>query len=90
MMLPSDQDASGRTFGEEEIAYVTEALRSVRVQHPDPEVAEVSAHLVIGKRSAAMAFRLEALGDRWSCTALELGTRMERRYAPAKTRGGCG
>jgi len=69
---------------------VPTALRSVRVQHPDPEVAEVSAHLVIGKRSAAMAFRLEALGDRWSCTALELGTRMERRYAPAKTRGGCG
>src|SRR5438874_80056 len=28
MMLPSDQDASGRTFGDEEIAYVTEALRS--------------------------------------------------------------
>ena len=28
MMLPSDQDASGRTFGEEEIAFVTEALRS--------------------------------------------------------------
>jgi Family of unknown function (DUF6459) len=49
------------------------ALRSIRVQHPDPEVAEVSAHVVIGKRSAAMAFRLEALGDRWLCTALELG-----------------
>src|SRR3954466_12296001 len=28
MMLPSDQDASGRTFGEDEISYVTEALRS--------------------------------------------------------------
>jgi dTDP-4-amino-4,6-dideoxygalactose transaminase len=28
MMLPSDQDASGRTFGKEEIAYVTEALNS--------------------------------------------------------------
>ncbi|MBV9217273.1 MAG: DegT/DnrJ/EryC1/StrS family aminotransferase [Acidobacteria bacterium] len=28
MMLPSDQDASGRTFDEKEIAYVTEALRS--------------------------------------------------------------
>ena len=28
MILPSDQDASGRTFGEEEIGYVTEALRS--------------------------------------------------------------
>jgi hypothetical protein len=49
------------------------ALRSVRVQHAGPEVAEVSAHVAIGKRSAAMAFRLEALGDRWLCTALELG-----------------
>jgi Family of unknown function (DUF6459) len=51
------------------------ALRSVRVQHPGPEVAEVAVHAVIGKRSAAMAFRLEALGDRWLCTALELGAR---------------
>jgi len=56
---------------------VPTALRSVHVQHPDPEVAEVSAHVAIGKRSAAMAFRLEALGDRWLCTALELGTRIE-------------
>jgi hypothetical protein len=48
-------------------------VRSVRVQHPDPGVAEVAAHVAIGKRSAAMAFRLEALGDRWLCTALELG-----------------
>jgi Family of unknown function (DUF6459) len=51
---------------------VASAVRSVRVQHPDPEVAEVSAHVLIGKRSAAMAFRLEALCDRWLCTALEL------------------
>jgi Family of unknown function (DUF6459) len=56
------------------------ALRSVRVQHPGPEVAEVSVHLVIGKRSAAMAFRLEALGDRWLCTALELGARWSRVF----------
>ena len=28
MMLPSDQDASGRTFGEDEIRYVTEVLNS--------------------------------------------------------------
>jgi hypothetical protein len=54
------------------------AVRSVRVQHPDPEVAEVAAHVAIGKRSAAMAFRLEAMGDRWLCTALELGTRWSR------------
>jgi Family of unknown function (DUF6459) len=56
---------------------VPTALRSVHVQHPDPEVAEVSAHLAIGKRSTAMAFRLEALGDRWLCTALELGPGIE-------------
>ena len=62
------------------------ALRSVRIQHPDPEVAEVSAHAVIGRQSAALAFRLEALGDRWLCTALELGIRMERGYAPATSR----
>ena len=55
------------------------AVRSVRVQHPDPQVAEVAVHVAIGKRSAAMALRLEALGDRWLCTALELGLRMESR-----------
>ncbi|HMI34254.1 MAG TPA: Rv3235 family protein [Propionibacteriaceae bacterium] len=54
------------------------AVRSVRVQLPDPTVAEVAAHVAIGKRSAAMAFRLEALGDRWLCTALELGARWNR------------
>jgi hypothetical protein len=54
---------------------VRSALRSVRVQHPSREVAEVAVHVVIGKRSAAMAFRLEALGDRWLCTALEIGAR---------------
>ena len=55
------------------------ALRSVRVQHPSPEAAEVSAHIVIGRHSAAMAFRLEALGDRWLCTALELSARRASR-----------
>ncbi len=50
-------------------------LRSVRVQHPHPEVAEVSAHVSVMGRSVAMAFRLEALTDRWLCAALELGPR---------------
>jgi Family of unknown function (DUF6459) len=57
------------------------AVRSTRVQHPDPGVAEVAAHVAIGKRSAAMAFRLEAIGDRWLCTALELGARWNRVVA---------
>lgn len=51
------------------------ALRSVRVQHAGPEVAEVSAHLSIGRRSVAIAFRLEAVGDRWLCTAAEFAPR---------------
>ena len=50
-------------------------IRSVRIQHPDPEVAEVSVHLGTARRSAAIAFRLEASGQRWLCTALELGPR---------------
>jgi hypothetical protein len=73
------QRRSLRTHGR--IAVPT-ALRSIRVQHPDPEVAEVSAHVVIGKRSAAMAFRLEALGDRWLCTALELGAHWRSAMRP--------
>lgn len=50
-------------------------LHSVRVQHPEPDVAEVSAHVRIQERSMALAFRLEAVGERWLCTALELGPR---------------
>ena len=54
------------------------ALRSVRVQHPAPESAEVAAHLVIGTRTVAIARRLEATavgltGGRWLCTVLEFG-----------------
>jgi hypothetical protein len=52
-------------------------LRSLWVQHPQPEAAEVAALLVVGKRPMAMAFRLEAAGDRWLCRALELGPRPE-------------
>ena len=52
------------------------AIRSVHIQHPDPEVAEVSVHLGTARRSAALAFRLEASGQRWLCTALELGPRL--------------
>ncbi len=56
-------------------ATVAVTLRSLRVQHPQSEAAEIAAQLVIGTRPMAMAFRLEALNDRWLCTALELGPR---------------
>jgi hypothetical protein len=54
------------------------SVRSVRVQCPAPAVAEVAVHLLLGRRSLAMALRLQAYGDRWLCTALELGPREER------------
>lgn len=55
-------------------------LASIRVQHPHPEVAEVAARVVVGPSTTALALRLEALGDRWLCTALELDPRV-LRYA---------
>jgi hypothetical protein len=53
-------------------------VRSVRVQHPGAEVAEVSTHVVVGKGHTAAALRLEAVGDRWLCTAFELDLRVLR------------
>ncbi len=53
-------------------------LRSLRVQHPDPEVAEVAAVVVVGSRPTPVALRLEALGLRWLCTAIELDPRVFR------------
>ena len=50
-------------------------LRSVRVQHPGPGVAEVAVHGRLGERAVPVAFRLEARSERWLCTALELGPR---------------
>ena len=53
-------------------------LYSVRVQHPQAEVAEVAARVGVGAASTAVALRLEALGDRWLCTAMELDPRLLR------------
>ena len=47
-------------------------LRSVRLQFPQPEAVELSAHLHVNGRSVAFAFRLKGWGERWLCTALEL------------------
>jgi hypothetical protein len=48
-------------------------LRSIRVQYPRPDAAEVCAHLSLNGRSYALALRLEVWGDHWLCTAVEFG-----------------
>ncbi|MFF0344284.1 Rv3235 family protein [Kribbella sp. NPDC004875] len=48
-------------------------VRSVRVFMPEPQIAEVAAHVRHGDRSRALAFRLEIRRNRWVCTALEIG-----------------
>ena len=46
---------------------------SVKVCRPRDGVAEVAAHVRQGRRSHALAARLEQDDQRWICTALELG-----------------
>lgn len=46
--------------------------RTVRVDQPRPEVAEVCALVRRGPRTQAIALRLEAHRGRWRCTAFEL------------------
>jgi hypothetical protein len=48
-------------------------LHSVHVQFPTPLAVEVAAHFRLGRRSIALAFRLEEYYGRWLCTAVELG-----------------
>lgn len=48
-------------------------VRSVHLCRPVPTVAEVSVHVRHGRRSRAIAARLELRADRWTCTALRIG-----------------
>jgi hypothetical protein len=48
-------------------------VRSVRVCRPARDIAEVAVHLQHGRRSRALAARLELIDRRWLCTALQLG-----------------
>ncbi|HET6627759.1 MAG TPA: Rv3235 family protein [Nocardioidaceae bacterium] len=48
-------------------------VRSVRVFQPTPASAEVSVHVRHGRRSRALAARLQLDDDHWQCTDLELG-----------------
>ncbi len=46
-------------------------VRSVHVSRPSPLVAEVSVHVSHGRRSRAVALRLDLRQGRWVCTALD-------------------
>jgi Family of unknown function (DUF6459) len=48
-------------------------VRSVHIWQPQPDVAEVAAHVRYGERSRAVAARLQVIRRRWLCTALQLG-----------------
>jgi hypothetical protein len=48
-------------------------VRSVHVCHPTARTAEVSVHVRYGRRSRAIAARLELVRGRWQCTVLQLG-----------------
>lgn len=61
---------------------VSAKVLSLRVQHPHPEATELTATMAVGPRVLALAFRLEALGDRWLCTALEVGPRDQNARIP--------
>jgi hypothetical protein len=48
-------------------------IATVHVCHISPDVAEVSGRVVTGRRSRALAARLEFMQSRWTCTELVFG-----------------
>jgi hypothetical protein len=48
-------------------------VRSVHLSSPIPNVAEVSIHVRHGRRSRAIAVRIERVEGRWRCSAIEFG-----------------
>lgn len=48
-------------------------VASVHVEQPDRGCAEVSARIVQGNRSRALALRLDLVDGRWLCSALRWG-----------------
>jgi hypothetical protein len=48
-------------------------VRSVHLFRPGPDAAEVSVHVRHGRRSRALAARLEVHEGHWTCTVLEFG-----------------
>lgn len=48
-------------------------VRSVRVFRPSPTAAEVCIHVRHGRRSQAIAARIDVVDGRWCCTAVQFG-----------------
>ena len=64
----------GRTAAaQQRVRTLRPQVQSVHVCQPEPDIAEVSVHVRHGRRSRAIAARLERHGGRWRCVALELG-----------------
>ena len=69
--VPARKLALRRTAGTTTRARVK--VRSVRSFEPTDGAAEVCAHVLVGNRARALAFRLEGLGGRWICTEAQIG-----------------
>lgn len=61
------------TPGDRRVRRLRSQVRTVHVFCPSAEAAEISVHVRHGERSRAIAARIELLGGRWCCTALEFG-----------------
>jgi len=48
-------------------------VHSLRIATPRIGAVEACAVIDMGSRSRALAFRLDHLGDRWTCTAMRVG-----------------
>jgi hypothetical protein len=48
-------------------------VATVHVCQVSPEIAEVTGRVITGRRSRALAARLEYVSSRWTCTELEFG-----------------
>jgi len=61
------------TPGDRRLRRLRSQVRSVHVFCPSARAAEISVHVRHGKRSRAIAARLELIDSRWCCTVLEFG-----------------
>lgn len=64
---------SGATAGGTVAEPLSTRVASVHVEQPAPTSAEISARIVQGDRSRALALRIDQTGGRWICSAIRWG-----------------